>query len=335
MPSSGRPPDSSHATSGARSRPAGSLTDVPGIRVGHARVAGGGSGCTVILGPFRGAVSVDGFATGTRELPTLDPRHVVPRITAVLFTGGSAFGLSAADGVMAWLEEQGLGHETGAARVPIVPSAVLYDLAPGRVRPGTEEGWAACEQASEEPVKEGRVGAGSGATVGKALGLERSCPGGVGSASVEAGGWRVGALAVVNAVGDVRGLDDRIVAGARDDDGGFRDADAVLRGVSQAAVVDPLQDPGVGRNTTLALVATDAPASKVDLSRIAKMAAAALARRITPVHTPFDGDVTFALSTSAEEGSLNSREVLALGVAARAALETSVIRAVTRNEAVS
>ncbi|MDT8370015.1 MAG: P1 family peptidase, partial [Longimicrobiales bacterium] len=177
------------------------LTTVPGIRVGHAEVAGGGSGCTVVLGPFRAAVEVGGMATGTRELGTLAPEHLVPQADAIVFAGGSAYGLAAAHGVMAWLAEGGQGYPTGADVVPIVPAAILYDLAEDRARPDASTGYAACGVATDEPVAEGRVGAGSGATVGKIGGTPM--PGGVGSYALEVGGVRVGALAVVNAIGDV------------------------------------------------------------------------------------------------------------------------------------
>jgi L-aminopeptidase/D-esterase-like protein len=301
-----------------------SITAVPGISVGHAPVPGGGSGCTVVLGPFRGSVEMRGLATGSRELPTLAADHVVPRVDAILLTGGSAFGLAAADGVMSWLAERGRGYETGIAVVPIVPSAVVFDLREGRARPDASTGRAACEGASDGPVEEGRVGAGSGTTVGKLAGRERASPGGVGSWAVHAGPYRVGALAVLNSVGDVRDQDGRIVAGAHDPDGTFLDGDRKLR----EDTIDP--GPGLpGTNTTLAVVATDAPLTQVDLTRLARMATNALARRITPVHTPFDGDVVFAVSTAAEPEELERRELLGLGSAAQHALEEAITRAVT------
>ncbi len=148
------------------------LTAVPGLRVGQVEVEGGRSGCTVVLGPFRGVADVRGLATGTRELDPLSPEHLVPTIDALLFTGGSAFGLASADGVMAHLEEQGIGFDTGVARVPIVPAAVIFDLAEGVPRPGPKEGRKACETASDGPVAQGSVGAGAGALVGKVGGRE-------------------------------------------------------------------------------------------------------------------------------------------------------------------
>jgi L-aminopeptidase/D-esterase-like protein len=179
------------------------ITAVEGIRVGHAQVPEGGSGCTVILGPFRARVEVPGMASGTRELAVLDEVHVTGRADAILLTGGAAFGLGAAHGVMAWIAARGEGFPTPGGPVPIVPAAVLYDLAPERSRPGPAEGEAACRAAGAGPVPRGRVGAGAGARVGKLLGPEASAPGGVGSASGRVGRWTVAALAVVNSLGEV------------------------------------------------------------------------------------------------------------------------------------
>jgi len=300
-------------------------------------VPGGGSGCTVILGPFRGAVEVSGSATGSRELHTLEPRHVVPEVDAVLLTGGSAYGLGAAQGVMRWLEGQGRGYATRMGPVPIVPTAVIYDLAPDRQRPGSEEGWRACEAAGDGSMEEGRVGAGAGATVGKFRGPERASPGGVGSASVKVQGWRVGALVVVNALGSVVSPDGSVVAGVRSDDGGFLDPDTPVleAGSGQAG-----GDLSAGQNTTLAVVASDAPLSQVQLGQVARMASAALALRIRPVYTPFDGDLVFALSTgsalpsASEGGEVSGQQLLALGVGARMALETAVLRGVSSRSGV-
>lgn len=331
-----------------------SLTDVPGLAVGHAEVSGGGSGCTVVLGPFRARVETRGPATGSRELATLAGGHVVPRIDAILLTGGSAFGLAAAHGVVEWLEERGRGYETRVAPVPIVPAAVLYDLAPGRGRPGPQEGRAACESASAGPVPEGRAGAGTGGTVGKLLGLDLASPGGLGSASTKVGPWAVGALVAVNAVGDVMDRSGRIVAGARSKEGAqegsregsegrvgeaFRNGvrEVLERGLEAGGASgdsrygDPLHgspQPGLGENTTLAVVATDAPLEGEELDRMARMASTALARRISPVHTPFDGDLVFALTTAAKPEGVSARDLLVLGLAAREALETAILRSV-------
>lgn len=297
------------------------LTGIPGIRVGHAQVPGGGSGCTAILGPFRAAVQVTGMATGTRELGTLHPEHLVPEANAIVLSGGSAFGLASAHGVMAWLAERGEGFPTGAGPVPIVPAAILYDLADDRSRPDAATGFAAAEAASEAPATEGRVGAGAGATVGKLGGPQGAMPGGIGSWLVEAGGMKVAALAAVNALGDVLDADGRIVAGARGSDGRFLDGSRLLRGA-------PAEDLQLYGNTTLCVVATDAPATQRDLQRMVRMAAGAMSRRIRPVNTPFDGDVVFGVAPSRHERPLPDRVVMALGDAAREALEEAITRAV-------
>ena len=299
------------------------ITAVPGIRVGHAVVPGGGSGCTVVLGPFRGVVEVRGGGPGSRELATLELDHLVPRVDALLLTGGSAFGLAAADGVMEWLASRGLGFNTPAGPVPIVPGAVIYDLVPGGARPGSREGRAACDAASGAPVPTGRVGAGAGATVGKLGGANGTSPGGVGSAVMRVGRYRVGALAVVNAIGDVLDARGNILAGARTPDGRWMDSSAMLLGDAAPPVI-----PGPHQATTLCVVATDAPLSRVNLSRMVRVAGTALSRRIAPVHTPFDGDLTFCVSTAPEEESISNPELLALGTAGRAALEAAIEGAV-------
>lgn len=300
---------------------------VPGVAIGHGHAYGGRAGCTVVLGPFRAAAEVRGMATGSRELGVLDVHHLVPQVDAVLLTGGSAFGLAAADGVMRWLEEQGRGYDTGLARVPIVPAAVIFDLHAHTTRPDAETGQAACEDAREGWPQEGRVGAGAGATVGK-LRPEGAMPGGFGAWALDAGAYRVGAVAVVNALGDVLDSSGRIVAGSRGPDGAFLDTAAVLRaGDLPGSEMGKL---GAGGNTTLAVVATDAPLSRVELGRVARVAANALARRISPVHTPFDGDVVFAVSSARDVEPVSSTEVAALGVAAQYALEEAIVRAVTQ-----
>ncbi len=304
---------------------------VRGLAVGHGQAYGGHTGCTVVLGPFRGAAEVRGLATGTRELDALSPHHLVPRVDAILLTGGSAFGLAAADGVMTWLEGEGRGYDTGVVPVPIVPAAVIFDLRADTPRPDTETGDAACRDARESGFGEGRVGVGSGATVGKIAGLEGAMAGGFGAWSVPFGEYRVGALVVVNALGDILDEGGHIVAGARRPDGSFLDAAAMLRqgGVDAGEMSEGTRSLVAGTNTTLAVVATDMPVGKIDLGRVARVAANALARRISPVHTPFDGDVIFAVSTAPEEQPLSSREVLALGAAAQGALEVAIVRAVT------
>jgi L-aminopeptidase/D-esterase-like protein len=315
------------------------LTAVPGLRVGHATDLEARTGCTVILGPFRAACDIRGMATGSRELAALSPLHVVPFANALLLTGGSAFGLEAAAGVMGWLEERGAGYDTGVAHVPIVPAAVIFDLAVGRAdrRPDAAMGRSACDAASTGPVAEGRVGAGTGATVGKLRGLEGAMSGGVGSWAVAGPDCTVGALVVVNAVGDVVDGAGRILAGARSASGDFLDTerairDGILVGGAAGTPADAAAGPGPlpGINTTLAVVATDAPLTKDALQAVARIATTAVARRITPVHTPYDGDVTFAVSTAAEPRELSPGYVLTLGVLAAHALEMAIERAVTR-----
>lgn len=301
----------------------GRITDVPGIRVGHATDPKAATGCTVLLGPFRGACDIRGMATGTREIEALSHLHLVDLADAVLLAGGSAFGLAAADGVAAWLEERDLGFDAGVARVPIVPAAVIFDLAVGRAdrRPDAAMGRAACDAAGPE-VEEGRVGAGAGATVGKGLGAERAMPGGVGTAAVRGGGHVVGALVVVNALGDVLDGEGKIIAGARDEHGGFADSARLLRSGH------PGPRPLAGTNTTLCVVATDAPVDRAALQGLARAASAGQARRIAPVHTPFDGDLTFALSTAPAVAPLPPERLLALGAMAADVVAEAIERAV-------
>lgn len=272
------------------------LTSVSGLLVGHFTDVAAATGCTVVLGPpegMRAAAYVRGRATGTRELDALSPGHLVPAIHALLLTGGSAFGLGAADGVMRWLADRGRGFPVGAGVVPIVPAAVIFDLAPlGRPDrwPTAEDGAAACDAAGVD-VAEGSVGAGTGATVGKVLGAPGAMKGGVGTWAERSGDVVVGALAVVNAFGDVRDGSGKIIAGARGTKG-FVDA---ARHLANGGV------PGgsfarAGANTTLVVVGTGARMERIQLAEVARSAADAMAQRITPVGTPFDGDIVFAVS---------------------------------------
>jgi L-aminopeptidase/D-esterase-like protein len=300
----------------------GRITDVAGVRVGHAQDPEARTGCTVILGPFLAACDVRGAATGTREIEALSHLHLVQRADAILLTGGSAFGLAAADGVVSWLEQQGeYGFDTGVARVPIVPAAVLFDLAVGRSdrRPDAAMGRAACAAAAVD-FGEGRTGAGTGATVGKLAGLERAMHGGVGTASVSVAGHTVGALAVVNALGDVLDAGGRIVAGARDQAGAFLDSAALARAGARL--------PMAPTNTTLVVVATDAPVDRAALQALARAGSVAVARRTAPAHTPFDGDVTFAVSTAHQPVPAPPALALALGAAAADVVGEAMERAV-------
>jgi L-aminopeptidase/D-esterase-like protein len=313
---------------------------VSGLRIGHVTDPAARTGCTVLLGPFRAAVEVSGMATGTRELEVLSPLQLAPRADAILLSGGSAFGLAAADGVVRWIAERGGGFDTGSARVPIVPAAVLYDLGVGSadIRPDAAMGYAACAAAAARPPAEGAVGAGTGATVGKALGFDAASRGGFGCSNVEVAGFVLTAVAAVNAFGDVLGADGAVVAGARSGNGGFARAAAVLRrsetldwgavpnGRTRGA--DAGDAPVTGVNTTLAAIVTDAPLDRVALRALARMAGTALARRIEPVHTPFDGDVVFAASLAPEPRVAPPMTLLALGAAAAYALGDAIERAV-------
>lgn len=301
------------------------------LRLGHATDHDAQTGCTVLLGPFRAACDVRGFATGSRELDALSLRHLVPRVDALLLTGGSAFGLAAAEGVVAWLEERDLGFDVGVTRVPIVPAAVIFDLRTGRAdrRPDAAMGRAACDDARPWPWTEGRVGAGTGATVGKVLGPDHASPGGFGCWIERDGPHAVLAAAVVNAVGDVLGADGRVIAGARDADGRFIDAARRLREEGVTGEFGRVREAPPGTNTTLAIVATDAPLDRASLATLARMAGSATARRISPVNTPFDGDTVFALSTTAEGTPAEPGELLALGALAAWTLEQAIERAVS------
>lgn len=303
------------------SRPA--LTDVPGLLVGHMSDPDAATGCTVVLGPpdgMLGAAYTRGRATGTRELDALSPRHLVPRIHAILLTGGSAFGLGAADGVMRWLAERQRGFPVGVALVPIVPAAVIFDLGIGAADrwPAPPDGYRACDAAGTA-VAEGSVGAGTGATVGKVLGAAGAMKGGVGTWAERRGALVVGALAVVNAFGDVRDGAGAILAGARRE-GAFINAREYL-----SAGHRPFGSASrPGRNTTLVVVGTNARLERLQLRAMAEMTADALGQRIAPAGSPFDGDIVFAVSTDeiADASSL-AVELLAQDAAA-VAIERAV-----------
>ncbi len=271
-----------------------------GLAIGHASDDAGATGCTVIRGitkPFRCSAALVGRASGTRELPTCTPEHLVDRTDAVLLTGGSAYGLDAAAGVMHWMEERGRGFPVGRGVVPIVPAAVLFDLSPlGRftARPSPDMAYAACDQASAAQVAEGCVGAGTGAVVGKCAGPEWAMKGGVGIGVAEGDGVVAAAIAVLNAFGDVRDAHGAIIAGARTASGSFVDAQRLFRhGTIPTAFP---QVASARTNTTLALVAVSVPLERDALAQLAQGATAALYRRITPCGTIFDGDVLFAVS---------------------------------------
>ena len=299
------------------------LTDISGITVGHASDFDGLTGCTAILcrGGAVAGVDIRGSATGTQELDLLNPLHVTTQIHGICLAGGSAFGLEAVSGVRRYLEKQRVGFRTGGGIVPLVAGAILYDLSfsGNRVRPTREMGEAAAAAASDERVREGCIGAGTGATVGKLLGLRQSMKSGIGSYTVRLpGGVLVSALVAVNAVGDV--LDpatNKILAGAR------VSADSAEFANGAAAVKQRKAQPAFNENTTLGVVATNARLTKVQATKLAQLAQHGLVRTISPVHTVYDGDTVFALSTGAE-----TADFTALGVAAAEALGEAVLRAV-------
>lgn len=301
------------------------LTDVQGLEVGHASDLEGLTGCTVVLCPGGAVAGADvrGSAPGTRETDLLSPVRLVERVHAVVLCGGSAFGLDAACGVMRFLEERGAGFDTGAARVPIVPAAVLYDLNVGdpRARPDAAMGYQACLAASAGPVSEGNVGAGTGATVGKFFGPAQAMKGGVGSWSeILDSGVVVAALVAVNAFGDVIDpASGEILAGAINPMTGrpARTMDLFRRGRE-------LGDFAAVTNTTLAIVATDAALNKEEANLVARMAHDGLARAICPVHTLYDGDTVFALSHGQKRG-----DVSIIGAVAAEVLARAVVRGVT------
>jgi L-aminopeptidase/D-esterase-like protein len=301
-----------------------------GLVVGHASDVVGATGCTVLRGadgPFRCAARVVGRATGTRELALLDPAHLVDRVDAILLSGGSAYGLDAAAGVMQWMEEHGRGVDVGAGVVPIVPAAVVFDLAPlgsFNARPTAAMAYEACDTAVADVV-EGSVGAGTGATVGKITGPAFAMKGGLGASQAGSGALRVCALAVVNALGDVRDGAGSIIAGARSGASAWLDSARFIAGVNEApARFDSL----TGRNTTLCIVATNADIGRAELGALAQAASAALYRRITPVGTVFDGDIVFATApvtggVTAPQAKIESLAVLALEDAIERAVRTS------------
>ncbi len=301
-----------------------SITDVPGIEVGHAQDIVGQTGCTVVLCREGGVVGVDvrGSAPGTRETDLCRPGTLVDRAHAVLLAGGSAFGLNAAEGVMRYLAERAIGYDTGVARIPIVPAAVLFDLAVGSpVWPDAEMGYAACRTAGAEPAPAGRVGAGTGATVGKVLGLAAAASSGLGSASISAAGAQVGALMVVNAFGHVVAPETgEILAGPRGPDGQYVDTVQYL--LQSAARPTP------GANTTIGVVATDARLDSAQVNHLATVAQDGLARVIRPAHTMLDGDTIFALATGRVDGDWRA-SMLSLEAAVVSVVERAIVRAVS------
>lgn len=278
------------------------ITRVPGVRVGHWTDRSGITGCTVVLCPpwTTGSVDVKGGAPGTRETDAIRPGTAVNEIHAVVLTGGSAFGLAAASGVQRWLEERGIGFDAGAARVPIVPAAVLFDLAVGdaAARPDEAAGYAACEAATDGPVEEGSVGAGTGATFAKRPDPAAGWKGGIGSASVDEGRVVVSALAAVNALGTVLDGDGAPVAENR----------------------NPEAEPTIwpGANTTLVVVATNARLSKERAQLLAQAGNEGVSLAVTPAHTMWDGDAVFAIGTGEFDAPQRELEPMATRAVAEA-----------------
>jgi len=288
----------------------GTLTDIAGIKVGHAHdLSDGITGCTVVLCPAGtvGGVDQRGGAPGTRETDLLRPLHLITQVHAIFLAGGSAFGLATGDGVMRYLEEQRIGYPVGELRVPIVPGAILFDLDLGNpaVRPDASMGYAACVAASNAPVEQGSVGAGAGAKVGALLGVEFATKGGIGSASLEIGaGVRVAALFTVNAAGDVTDEDGRILAG--------------LRAGSTLDLLKNMVAMPNSSNTVIGVVATNARLTKEEVNKVAQMAQDGIARAVRPAHLPFDGDTIFALATGEVEANAGVVGAFAAEVTAQA-----------------
>ncbi len=297
------------------------ITDIPGIRVGHDTNLEAATGCTVVLcdTPAMGGVDVRGGAPATRETDLLHPMQMMQEVHAVVLTGGSAFGLDSASGVMAYLEERNIGFNVGVARVPIVPGAAIFDLALGsaKIRPDFAAGYQACERATGDPVEQGNVGGGTGALVGKTMGPAYMMKGGLGSASTQLpDGTIVGAIVVVNALGDVVDPQtQQVIAGTRNPTG-----DGFL-------ATSPFS------NTTIAVVATDASLSKDEVNKMAQMAHDGMAQAIRPAHTMFDGDTIFALALGPQSHSKSDQATAALqistvGAAAATTLARAIVKAV-------
>jgi len=298
------------------------ITDINGIEVGHSTHSTEKTGCTVILCKKGAVAGIDirGSAPGTRETELLRPGFMVRKIHAILLTGGSAFGLRTADGVMQYLSERGFGYDARGITVPIVPAAVIFDLRDGRdpLIPDVQMGYQACENAGER-FEEGLVGAGRGATVGKILGLQWSMNGGVATTAIQLpGGIKIGVLVVVNALGDIINPENgKIIAGVRSPDGKkFLNS---LKYIKEKQ----FKFDSSSSNTTLAVVATNAHFNKEEINKIAQMAQNGIGRSVCPVHTMHDGDIVFALSTGKQEADLN-----VVGEVAAQLISEAIVKAV-------
>lgn len=305
------------------SRTNDTLTALEGIRVGHYTDTEGGTGVTVVLfeNPATGAVDISGMATSSRQIDSLEIMHPGSAVHAVCLAGGSAFGLDAASGVVRYLEEKSIGIDLTVARLPVVPTAVIYDLSfmDPHARPGSSMAYEACRQASNAPVEQGCVGAGTGATAGKIRGVISATKSGLGSSVVSGlGGVKMGSIVVANCFGDVLDDQGRVIAGAREGKG-FLDS---FRAISKGEVRTKFGAPG---NTTLCVLVTDARLDKISAAQVARMAGNGLARHISPYNTPLDGDMVFCFSTGAKEV-----HPLHLGVLAAQAAKGGLLNAVRR-----
>ncbi|QGU96526.1 peptidase S58 family protein [Clostridium bovifaecis] len=299
------------------------ITDIEGIKLGHAQDLDGATGCTVILceaGAIAG-VDVRGGAPGTRETDLLNPMNMVDKIHAILLTGGSAFGLDAAGGIMKYLEERGIGFDVGVTKVPIVCGAALFDLVIGdhKVRPDKEMGYKACLNASKSECLEGNIGAGTGATIGKVLGPEFAMKGGLGTYTLKVGDLIVGAIVAVNCLGDVIDpKDGKIVAGVLNENkNGLRDTEDIM--LSQYDNKKNLYNG----NTTIGIIVTNAKLTKAETNKVASMAHNGYGRTIYPVHTMYDGDTIFSIATGKVEADVN-----VVGLLAARTMERAIVKAV-------
>lgn len=294
-----------------------SITDVPKIKVGHAHNLAAATGCTVVICESGAVAGVDvrGGAPGTRETDLMNPGNLVEKVHAIYLSGGSAFGLDGASGVVRYLEEKGIGFDTGVAKVPIVPGAVLFDLSIGdsKIRPDSAMGYEACLNISDNNSLMGNVGAGAGATIGKILGDDFAMKGGLGTASVKSGELVVGALVAVNCLGDIIDIyTGKLIAGAlnKTRDGLISTIELMKRGVPYTAAL--------GTNTTIGVIATNARLSKAEAHRVAFMAHDGYARAINPVHTMFDGDTIFCMAIGEVDADISTVGALAADTMARA-----------------
>jgi len=302
-----------------------SITDIKGVSVGHASDFEGLTGVTVILTPsgMTGGIDMSGFATSSRQIDALSASHIVPKVHAICITGGSAYGLDAASGVMDYLEERNSGFDVGVARIPIVPTAAIFDLRVGSAkrRPDKNMGYRACQQATDGKIAEGSVGVGTGATVGKFYGIEQAMKGGVGiAASTLNNGLVVGALVAVNAFGDIKDpISGRILAGARKAEKSMEFADTL--GLMRKGVQRPIS---AFQNTTIGVIVTNAKLTKQNASAVAKIASNGLTKAISPGHTIYDGDIIFTLASGEIEV-----DYYTVGLMAEEMLINAIIRGIT------